>query len=82
MAMPLTALAVVLGHVAVFDGANTADEGASAHIWQILVAGQHPFVVFFAITWLPQVPRIAVRVFGFQAVAFVAALAPVSFLGL
>ena len=82
MAMSLAALATVLVHVGIFGAAREADEGTAAHIWQILMAGQLPFVVFFAIKWLPRTPRQALLVLGLQACAALAALAPVFFLNL
>jgi hypothetical protein len=39
LAMSLTALAVVLGHVAICGVVHEPDEGATAHIWQLLMAG-------------------------------------------
>ena len=80
--MSLVALAVVLGHVAIFGTAREADEGTAAHIWQILMAAQAPIVVFFAIKWLPQVSRQAMFVLALQIGAALAALAPVFFLHL
>jgi FtsH-binding integral membrane protein len=82
MAMSLAALAVVLGHVAMFGVVREADEGTAAHIWQILMAAQVPIVAFFAIKWLPQTPRQALMVLALQSVAALAALAPVFFLNL
>jgi hypothetical protein len=38
MAMSLAALALVLGHIAIFGVVHDADE--SAHLWQLLMAGQ------------------------------------------
>ena len=35
VAMSLVALAIVLGHVAMFGAAREADEGAAAHLWQL-----------------------------------------------
>ena len=75
--MSLAALALVLGHVAMFGVVHEADEGAAAHIWQILMAGQVPFVTFFAIKWLPSAPRQALMILGLQVVAVLAACAPV-----
>ena len=37
--MSLAALALVLGHAAVFGIVHEADEGAAAHVWQILMVG-------------------------------------------
>lgn len=82
MAMSFAALAVVLIHVIRFGAAREADEGTSAHIWQILMAAQVPVVAFFAIKWLPQIPRQTLLVLALQAGAVLAALAPVFFLGL
>jgi hypothetical protein len=48
----------------------------------LLVAGQLPVVAFFAIRWLPRAPRSALPVLAVQALAFLAALAPVYFLHL
>lgn len=82
LAMSLAALALVLGHVAIFGAARETDEGTAAHIWQILMAAQVPIVAFFAIKWLPQTPRQALLVLVLQAGAALAALAPVFFLNL
>jgi hypothetical protein len=77
LAMSLTALAVVLGHVAIYGVVHEADEGAAAHIWQLLMAGQVPIVAFYAIKWLPRTPRTALQVLGVQVAAALGALAPV-----
>ena len=82
LAMSFAALAVVLGHVAMYGVAREADEGTAAHLWQILMAGQVPVVTFFAIKWLPRTPRQTLRVLALQAGAALAALAPVFFLNL
>jgi hypothetical protein len=82
LAMSFAALAVVLGHVAMFGAAREADEGTAAHLWQILMAGQLPVVAFFAIKWLPRTPGQALLVLALQAVAALAALAPVFLLNL
>ena len=82
MAMSLTALATVMIHIALFGVARQADEGAAAHIWQILMAAQIPIMAFFAIRWLPQTPRQALLVLTLQVGAALSALAPVFFLHL
>ena len=82
IAMSLAALAVVLDHVARFGVVHEADEGTAAHIWQLLIAGQVPVLLFFAIKWLPRSPRAALQVLALQAGAALAALAPVYWLGL
>ena len=82
VAMSLAALALVLGHTAIFGVVHEVDEGTPAHIFQLLMAGQVPIVAFFAIKWLPQTPRPALQVLVLQAGAGLAALAPVYFLHL
>lgn len=82
IAMSLAALAVVLVHVAWSGAARQGDEGAAAHLFQLLVAGQLPIVAFFAIRWLRRAPRQAVVMLGLQALAAVVACAPVWYLHL
>jgi hypothetical protein len=77
VAMSLGALATV-GLFAAFHGtAPQADEGAAAHIWQLLMAAQGPIVLFFAIKWVPQSPRQGVPILALQIGAALAAMAPV-----
>ena len=82
LAMSLTALAVVLGHIVIYGVAREADEGAAAHIWQLLMAGQVPVVAFFAVKWLPRAPRAALAVLALQAGAVLASMAPVFYFNL
>ena len=82
MALSFAALAMVLGHVVMFGVAREADEGAAAHVFQLLMAAPVPIVAFFAIKWLPQAPRPALQVLALQAAAALAALAPVFLLDL
>ena len=77
MAMSFAALATVLMFVALHGTAPQADEGAAAHLWQLLMAAQVPIVLFFVIKWLPQSPRQAVPILGLQVGAALAAMAPV-----
>jgi len=82
VAMSLTALGVI--GVAAMLGrlVPQPDEGAEAHLWQLLMAGQLPALAFFAVKWLPRAPRQAVCVLALQVAAVLAALAPVYFLHL
>ena len=57
VAMSLLALATVLYHIAMFGTAPQEDEGAAAHIWQLLMAGQIPRIIFYAVKWLPRAPE-------------------------
>jgi hypothetical protein len=80
--MSIAALALALFSVAIFGATREADEGAAAHLWQLLIAGQLPVMGFFALKWFPRTPRPAIPVMALQAVAFLAAVAPVYFLDL
>ena len=82
MAMSGVALGLVLVSVYWLGAVRQTDEGAVAHLWQLLVAGQLPVVAFFALKWLPRMPRPALAVLAVQALALLAALSPVYLLGL
>ena len=82
MVMSLIALSVVLFHTLAFGVVREADEGPTAHIWQLLMAGQLPILAYFLIRWLPRVPQHALPVLVLQIGAALAATAPVYFLGL
>ncbi len=77
IAMSVAALAVVLGHIAIFGVVRETDEGTAAHLWQLLMAGQIPAVAYFSLRWLPRAPVQALCVLALQAVAATAACAPV-----
>jgi len=77
VAMSGGALTVVLLFLASHGPAPQPDEGAAAHIWQLLMAGQIPVALFFAIKWIPRDPRQAIPVLVLQVVAALAAMAPV-----
>ncbi len=80
MAMSLAALTLVLGHAAIYGVVHEADEGAAAHIFQLLMAAQVPLVAYFAFKWLPRVPGQTLRVLALQAGAALAAFAAVYWL--
>ena len=80
----LAAAALTLPYIAlrVFGPDPAGDEGAAAHTWQLLMAAQVPSILFFLAKWAPREPKQAAIVFALQAVAFLAAAAPVFLLGL
>ncbi len=82
VAMSLTAQTIVLTHIALFGHAREADEGTTAHLWQILMAGQMPVLAFFLIKWLPRAPKQTLCVLALQAGAGLASLAPVFYFNL
>jgi hypothetical protein len=77
LAMSLAALADVLLHIVFFGTAPERDEGAAAHIWQLLMCGQVPFLIWFAVRWLPRAARASLAVLALQAGAVLVSLAPV-----
>ena len=84
--VPLTmssiAIATLIIHIARFGVTREADEGAAAHIWQLMMGLQVPVIAFFVVQWLPRAPRSAFVVLGVQLLFALAALAPVYFLHL
>jgi hypothetical protein len=79
LGMSAGALIMVLIHIIATGtgAAPAADEDATAHLFQLLLAGQAPFVAFFAVKWLPRMPAEAMLVIAAQAAAALLALAPV-----
>lgn len=85
MLLSAAALSMVIGAVAVYGGPELKapqDEGALAHIWQLLMVAQAFGIMFFALKWLPRTPGPAAAVLGLQVLAAIAAAAPVFLLGL
>jgi hypothetical protein len=82
IALSLAAIAVVLLRIALVGTAPEPDEGAAAHLWQVLMAAQPPAILYFALRWLPRAPREALPVLAMQIAAMLAALAPVFLLKL
>jgi len=88
LAMSITALAFLGGAyiVALANGhaglQREPDEGTIAHLWQLLMAGQLPVLLFFGVKWLPRAPKQTLYVFAVQVGAAIAAMAPVYFLHL
>ncbi len=82
VAMSLGALAMIVWYVALHGVTPQPDEGAQAHLWQLLVAGQIPLIAYFAFRWLPTAMRPALVVLAIQAAAVILlALAPLLALG-
>ena len=80
IAMSLAALALVLGHFAIYGIVHEADEGTPAHIFQLLMAAQIPVIAFFAVKWFPLAPKQTLHILALQAGAGIAAFASVFFL--
>jgi len=80
--MSLAAFTIVAGYVLTHGAVRQSDEGAAAHIWQLLVCAQFPLVAFFGIKWLRKAPQAALRVLVLQFLALLVAAAPVFLLHL
>jgi hypothetical protein len=79
--MSLCALVLVAIQLGTHGVEPARDEGAVAHLWQLLMAAQLPVIAFFAFRWLRWAPWQAVTVLVAQAVAAAAAAVPVYMLG-
>lgn len=71
------ALGVVAVRIVLVGTAREADEGAAAHLWQLLMVGQIPVIAYFVITSLGRNPRVALPVLALQILVCLAAAAPV-----
>ncbi len=80
LAMSLAALALVIGHATIFGVVHEADEGAAAHIWQILMAAQLPLVAYFILKWLTSRPRESLQILALLAGTWLANFAAVYWL--
>ena len=82
VAMSLAALAMIAWYVVVHGVVHQPDEGAQAHLWQILVACQVPLIAFFVFRWLPRARRATLVVLAVQVAALMLlAIAPLWALG-
>jgi hypothetical protein len=81
LAMSLVALSMVAVHVALHGTAPQEDEGAAAHVWQLMMAGQLPVILLFVASHVTHAPREALPILALQLLALVAAVAPVLLLG-
>ena len=80
--LSLAALAIVGCHVAMYGPTPEADEGTAAHLWQLLMAAQLPFMALFFFKWFLSTPRVAAPILVLQIVSALAAMAPVYLLHL
>jgi hypothetical protein len=67
--MSLGAFAMIVWFVAVHGIVHQPDESAQAHLWQLLLFGQVPFIAYFGFRWLSKVRRPALVVLALQAAA-------------
>jgi hypothetical protein len=76
----LAALTLVVGHAALYGIVHEADEGAAAHIWQILIALDIPIAFASAMHWWNRARRQALALLGLLTATTLANFAAVYFL--
>ncbi len=79
IALSLMAFAVVILAVLTGWGKGDADEGAGAHIFQLLVVAQVPFILVFSATADWKKARRVSGLLALQGAGLVLAFAPVAF---
>lgn len=79
--MSLGALALIAIQLATHGVRPERDEGAIAHLWQLLMMAQLPLIALFAFRWLRPARWQAVMVLFVQVLAAAAAAVPVYLLG-
>lgn len=82
LAMSLSAFALVMISVKLLGAHPERDEGAQAHIFQLLIGLQIPLLAFFGFKWLRQDLKTGLSVLGLQIAGIGLALAPVWYFGL
>lgn len=81
VAMSLVAFVLVLAYVATLGSKPQADEGAVAHLWQLLMVGQLPLIAYGGVRWVPPAPRPGLIVLFAQLTCALVAVLPVILLG-
>jgi hypothetical protein len=69
IAIPLFFIALAVRHVSLYGPAVEPDEGTEAHLFQLLMPVSLVVSGYFALTWLPRVPRVAAVVLAVQLAA-------------
>jgi len=77
--MSALALLLLLFAFATGWGQGHGDEGAAAHVWQLLIGGQAPFVLTFLATADWDRWRRVAGPFALQVIAVAFAMAPVAY---
>jgi hypothetical protein len=80
VAISLFLIALAVRHVAIYGPGMKADEGTEAHLFQLLMPVQALVIAYFAYTWLPKSPRLALGLLAVQLAAAAAVIALVYWL--
>jgi hypothetical protein len=73
-------IALALRHIALYGPGVEANEGTEAHLFQLLMPVPLLVIAYFAYTWLPRTPRLALGVLALQIAAAGAVIALVYWL--
>ena len=82
IAMSAMAFSMTVLHLLRFGAVHEADEGVSAHVFQLLMLAQLPIIGVFAVKFMPNEPRNACATMAIQLGAALLALTPVWWFGL
>lgn len=82
IAMSTAAFTLIIGYLTMFGITRQQDEGAAARVFQLLLVGQLPIIVFFAIKWLPKKQKQTLQILALQFIAGFLAFATIFFLEL
>ena len=80
--MSMLALGLVIAQISLYGIAPKHDEGAAAHIFQLLIAAQLPVILLFAMRSAPKEPKGSITVIGLQMFSALMALTPVWYFNL
>ena len=78
--MSFAALTMILVYVAMFSIVHNQDEGAPAHIFQLIMLAQLPIAGYFAVKWLPRRPKQSLLVLAALAVAWLIPIVTIIYL--
>ena len=62
-------IALAVRHLAMYGSGMAEDEGTEAHLFQLLMPVQALVIAYFAYTWLPKSPRLALGLLAAQLAA-------------
>ena len=71
--MSVLAILPVLGHATLFGSGHETDEGAAAHIFQLLMMLQLPLIGVFCWKWLRRTQRQSLAIIALQLLCWLAA---------
>lgn len=77
IAIPLIFFAYLVIFISIFGVVREEDEGVGAHLFQLWLVLEPFLIGFFAFRWLPQAPRIVIKIMALQIFAALLVCAPV-----